>query len=802
MGFYEIVVPEAEINLVTNPSLETAVTGYSAVGGTVARVATQSRRGSYSLEIDPTTGVNDGAFFGTVSLVSGQTYTFAVDVKGVSGIPYRIYFGTTGGAVLGTPTTFTGAGDWQRVYVTYTETATTTRRLYLVKNNSANGDIFYADGWHCSQKSYNTTYVDGDQEGCEWDGEEHASTSSRSAQSRAGGRIYNLDDLGMYVIESAGLGMAPVRHKIARQSLLPGALYRGSKVEERPLTIVADVIGSSYTNLHSLRKTIVDYIKADRVKDDQAFLLRYTGANSNKPTVLKCRYDGGMEFKSPEGFTERAALRVIAYDPYWYEEGEASAALSLRKSVSNANNAIRREDGIWSSLGTGLSSFSYDIAYDKARDRIYFAGNFATANGVTVNRICYWNGTTFVAMDAGVNGSVRAIAIAPNGDVWIGGAFTTVGSGATACKGLARWNVSTGTWTAFNPSTATFASIWSLAIDSSGDLYIGGYFTDWNGNANADYIAKYQNGSWVALGTGTNALVFAISVAADGKVYVGGSFTTANGVTVHSICYWNGTTFVAMGNGISGGTADVFTIGISLDGSIIIGGNFTPAGGVSANNIARWNGPSFAALGSGTNGSVYELEFDDKGILFVGGNFTVAGGITLADKTTGWNGSSWFHLPVNLPGSPPVTVNAILTIGDDLYYGYNDTGTATTSEITTVSNPGSARAYPVVEITRSEGTSAVVEWLRNETTGKRLYLNYALQSGEKLTIDLTPGARQITSSYRGAVWEAALRNSDLGDFYLLPGDNDISAFVNQAGSPTMTAFMKFPIAHESADGVA
>src|SRR3990172_3348503 len=105
-------------------------------------------------------------------------------------------------------------------------------------------------------------------------------------------------------------------------------------------------------------------------------------------------------------------------------------------------------------------------------------------------------------------------------------------------------------------------------------------------------------------------------------------------------------------------------------------------------------------------------------------------------------------------------------------------------------------------ITRSGGTSAVVEWLRNETTGKRLYLNYALQSGETLTIDLTPGARQITSSYRGAVWEAALRNSDLGDFYLLPGDNDISAFVNQAGSPTMTAFMKFPIAHESADGVA
>ena len=192
--------------------------------------------------------------------------------------------------------------------------------------------------------------------------------------------------------------------------------------------------------------------------------------------------------------------------------------------------------------------------------------------------------------------------------------------------------------------------------------------------------------------------------------------------------------------------------------------------------------------------------FDNKGIGYIGGDFTSAGGLALADRIVGWNGSTWFHLPANLPSTQ--LVMALLTIGDDLYIGSQASGTATTAEITVVTNPGTARAYPVITIKRSGGTSATVEWLRNETTGKTLYLNYALQSGETLTIDLTPGRRQIISSYRGAVWEAALRNSDLGDFYLLPGDNDISVFVNQAGSPSMTAFMKFPIAHESVDGVA
>src|SRR5687768_1054745 len=84
-GLFSVVIPEATTNLVTNPSVETATTGWTAVGGSIARSTTQQRRGVYSLAVTPTSGTTDGVYFGTVSLTSGTTYTASVDVYGAPG---------------------------------------------------------------------------------------------------------------------------------------------------------------------------------------------------------------------------------------------------------------------------------------------------------------------------------------------------------------------------------------------------------------------------------------------------------------------------------------------------------------------------------------------------------------------------------------------------------------------------------------------------------------------------------------------------------------------------------------------
>jgi len=220
-GYWSIIIPETTTNLVTNPSIYTDATGFTAVGGAIVRDTTFMRREIACLKITPTSGVNDGAYYGTVSLTSGTTYTFSVDILGVNGEPYKIWFGDTSAVLKGTATTFTAIGDWERQEVTWACNSTASYRLYVTKNNDNNTSNFYIDGLQCEAKSYATTYCDGNQEGCKWIGAEHASTSTRDAQSRAGGRLYNFDDYGFYIDDMPGIGMPPILHQTQEQPMLP-----------------------------------------------------------------------------------------------------------------------------------------------------------------------------------------------------------------------------------------------------------------------------------------------------------------------------------------------------------------------------------------------------------------------------------------------------------------------------------------------------------------------------------------------------------------------------------------------------
>ncbi len=106
---------------------------------------------------------------------------------------------------------------------------------------------------------------------------------------------------------------------------------------------------------------------------------------------------------------------------------------------------------------------------------------------------------------------------------------------------------------------------------------------------------------------------------------------------------------------------------------------------------------------------------------------------------------------------------------------------------------------------RDGGESARLEYIKNEDTGATLWLNYDFQDGERLTIDCTPGARNLTSSYWGDSWRGLLRGSDFADFYLLPGANRISAYLYvPAGSdaPTLTQYFLWRETYWSLDGSA
>ena len=96
---------------------------------------------------------------------------------------------------------------------------------------------------------------------------------------------------------------------------------------------------------------------------------------------------------------------------------------------------------------------------------------------------------------------------------------------------------------------------------------------------------------------------------------VGGEFTTVGaGVPAARIATWNGTSWSALGSGLS---FTVQALAAHDDGSgpgLHAAGGFLAAGGVAVRRIAKWDGASWAALGSGLNaGSAFALAVHDDG---------------------------------------------------------------------------------------------------------------------------------------------------------------------------------------------
>jgi hypothetical protein len=730
--------------------------------------------------------------------------SFSVDVLAAAGVPMMICIMDSSNVVLAS-TTFTGDGAWHRYYVNYPSSGA---RIGVRKNNSASTSAFYIDGAMVdSYNNYDQVYFDGDYPGVYWNGTRHASASVMIQPTRrTGGQIFDLDDLSISVCGKKGIGAAPVQHLTMAQPNLDGELFVGSRKMPRTVTLSLDVSGSSLSDLHDKRKAFNDILKTCASPDEDAeVVLMYTGTGDR--IYGRFAYDTGMEYQGEDGFTDRVVLRMIGYEPTAWGEFDVCQSLTTVQSVSNANRYVRKNLMIWGNNDEGLNNVMTCIAWRDTLPEtvggvpgipatIYIGGSFTTASGDTRNRIAIHNpiGDTYTALSTGMNGTVWAIAIGPDGSVYAGGEFTT--AGGTTVNYVAKWNGSA--WSALG-STGLSGTCYALAVGQDGTLYAGGNFATAAGTT-VNNIAKWNGSAWSAMGsTGVNGIVRSIVVARNGDVYVGGYFTQAAGATVNCIAKWNGSAWSALSTGVTYSSGTPFVLAQCFDeaGRLYLGGEFIDAGGVTVANIAMWNGSTFEALGDGVNDQVCTICLDGSSIL-VGGVFTTAGGLTV-DCMAGWNGSSWYHMEVDLPSTVAVWALKVDGLGN-LYVGGDFSGTLYGSYQSTVTVACSAKVYPMFMIKRSGGTSAKVKWIENVWGEKIIYLDYALLDGETLQLITQPGELTCMSDLFGEVWRAVLRNSDLSDFCLTPGNNFINVFVDAVGSPTVTAYLQYREMCETFDG--
>jgi hypothetical protein len=123
--------------------------------------------------------------------------------------------------------------------------------------------------------------------------------------------------------------------------------------------------------------------------------------------------------------------------------------------------------------------------------------------------------------------------------------------------------------------------------------------------------------------------------------------------------------WTAVGSGITGG-ATPSVRGLAVYNSALYAiGSFTTAGGILASNIAKWNGTSWSALGTGLTGSFGLAVVDFNSGLYAGGYFSTAGGAPNTSNLAKWDGAAWsaaistpFNADVDaftvVPGTQPI----------------------------------------------------------------------------------------------------------------------------------------------------
>jgi len=812
MGIWSIVVPEATDNETLNPSGEIAGNFAAVGGGTMTRVTTAQWVGVYSYRIQ-TAANNEG---GSVTLQALDNAIHYVTVR-VTGTLPATWDWSLDNATYTTPTLLKSYDtNWNLFGLQFPAAqANGSTTLYIRQNGAGAGD-FNIDGIQVEQKTgYYTTYCDGGQEGCEWNGAENASTSSRSALSRAGGRVRPLTDYYFEIARMDGTGMPPQELGLQEYAILPGGEMTSVREGSLAFTLtgaITDTVGIGFDDLadvHAAREALIALFRPNAYPyvdgDPQPVRFRYTGAATEKE--LAAHYEAGLELRINGRFPcwERVAFRFIADDPFWKEIGNEAAVLDVEDSATWRYIAGRlRSTGQWDDLGltANPTTGGWVTAMLYASDGyLYIGGPFTGWDGVAGrDYVARYNPQTDTWETVGgngdfatVGGGIAVLIEGPDGTIYAGGNFTNVAGDANADY-IAQWDGAN--WSAV--SGGGTGIVRDLAFDADGLLWIVGSFTNWNGIANADGVVTWDGSAYAApdVGVSGGGIVYEVAVAPNGDVYVVGSFTSMGGVALTDIARRHGSSWNAVADDSL--TGQTYAIEIGSDGGIYMGGSFTNASGeANADRVAKTRGAIWEPLGTGANDIVYRLGLAPDGVLYAAGAFTTIGGISVPEQTARWNGSSWVGLDISLPAGiiyleefefgPP---DPVITRNYDVYLGLDATGAGNLAGTVDVSNDGTAEAFPIFTIERSGGTSAKLIQIRNETLGLELLFDYDLQDGETLTIDLAPENKTVVSSFAGEVPGAVLPNSDFGTWRLNPGTNQVTCFVDNTGA-TITATMEW-----------
>ena len=294
------------------------------------------------------------------------------------------------------------------------------------------------------------------------------------------------------------------------------------------------------------------------------------------------------------------------------------------------------------------------------------------------------DGTIDTSFAPNPNGGLSALALQPNGQIVLGGSFTSLEPNRTGIPAdradIARINANGTVDLSFDPSLNGVAD--TITVLKDGSLFVGGDFTSVQvggaaliggsfanvGGTAAPNLARLNadgsfDSSYLANADGPVNAIVALS---SGSALVGGTFQNVQGQPQPNIARITSggtldTTFTASINGA------VNAMATQPNGQILVGGAFTSAGGVNTPNMARLgpSGSPDATFLPSVNGSVDAIVVQPNGQIVIAGAFTNVGGqplVGLARLNSDGSVDPTFN-----PGANG-TVNAVTLQVDGMFY--------------------------------------------------------------------------------------------------------------------------------------
>jgi hypothetical protein len=343
-----------------------------------------------------------------------------------------------------------------------------------------------------------------------------------------------------------------------------------------------------------------------------------------------------------------------------------TSGYSINAGQIDTNTFINVFDGTnWSILGqiNGGTVLVEDFAF--VGGNVYVGGIFLGANGVRAVGLAKWDGNAWSDV-GGFRGAVLSLAT-DNTNLYVGGSFTN--AGGVLNTNLAKWDGTN--WSAVGTGVGyydTFSSYVQKVAWRNGQIYIGGTFTT-AGTTAVTNFARWDGVSWSQIGGGVGVVGDLVSSFefVGNDIYVAGEFATAGGVPALNIARWNGSTWSGLGAGLKGSPSSTPVNALAFLGSHLYAcGNFTNAGGITAFRTAKWDGSAWSAPGT-INGSGIRA-ISNSGSIYICGDFNMASNV-IGNHVIRYDGANWHGITAKPAQGTHFFVQALSLGSDGLYMG-------------------------------------------------------------------------------------------------------------------------------------